>query len=130
MATRLSPTNLETAKLGYADEENFEILTIDNLTDADWRKSIVNYMENPITSAKRKVRYRSLSYTLIGNELFKKTPEGVLLKCLSEAKAYLAMSNVHSGGMWGSPSRPQDEMDFVSARDVLAYYAERLHRVC
>lgn len=30
-------------------------------------------------------------------ELFKKTPEGVLLKCLSESEAYLALSTVHSG---------------------------------
>ena len=32
----------------------------------------------------------------MGNKLFKKTPEGVLLKCLSESKAYLALSSVHS----------------------------------
>lgn len=87
----------KTEKLGYIDEENFEILVINNLTDADWRKPIVNYLENPITFAERKARYRSLSYILMGNELFKKTPEGVLLKCLSEDGAYLALSNVHSG---------------------------------
>ena len=34
---------------------------------------------------------------IIGNELFKKSPEGVLLKCLSEAEAYLAISDTHSG---------------------------------
>jgi hypothetical protein len=33
----------------------------------------------------------------MGNELFKKTPEGILLKCLGENKAYLALSSVHSG---------------------------------
>jgi len=33
---------------------------------------------------------------IIGNELFKKTPEGVLLKCLGETEAYLAVSNTHS----------------------------------
>ena len=38
-----------------------------------------------------------LSYILIGNELFKKTPEGVQLKCLGESEAYLVLSNVHSG---------------------------------
>jgi 3-methyladenine DNA glycosylase Mpg len=44
-----------------------------------------------------KKKYRSLNYTIIGNELFKKTSENVLLKCLSETEAYLAISNVHSG---------------------------------
>lgn len=33
----------------------------------------------------------------MGNELFKKTPEGILLKCLSETEVYVAMSNVHGG---------------------------------
>ena len=35
MATRLSLSNLEMTKLGYADEENFKIFVIDNLTDTD-----------------------------------------------------------------------------------------------
>lgn len=97
METRLSPSYLEMTKLGYADKENFEILAIDNLTQTYWRKSIVDYLKNLIAYAERKIRYRSLSYTLVGNELFKKTPKGVLLKCLSENEAYLALSNVHSG---------------------------------
>lgn len=35
MLTKLSLTNLEATKLGYADKENFEILAIDSLTDED-----------------------------------------------------------------------------------------------
>lgn len=96
MATKLSPSDLEMTKLGYADGENFEILAINNLTNTDWRKPIVDYLENPTSSTERKVGYHALSYTLMGNELFKKTPKGILLKCLSESEAYLALSNVHS----------------------------------
>ena len=33
----------------------------------------------------------------MGNELFKKTPEGVLLKCLSEIEASIALSATHAG---------------------------------
>ena len=33
----------------------------------------------------------------MSNELFKKTPEGVLLKCLSETEAYIALSTTHAG---------------------------------
>lgn len=44
-----------------------------------------------------KVKYLSLSYILIGDELIKKVPKGILLKCLSESEAYLGVSNVHSG---------------------------------
>lgn len=72
-------------------------MAIDNLTDTDWRKPIVDYLENPIISAERKIRYHALSYTLMENKLFNKTPEGIMLKCLSESEAYLALLNVHSG---------------------------------
>ncbi|CAJ2641991.1 unnamed protein product, partial [Trifolium pratense] len=60
-------------------------------------KPIVEYLENPIGSAPRKIKYRASNYVIIGNELFKKTLEGVLLKCLSENEAYIAISDVHSG---------------------------------
>lgn len=33
----------------------------------------------------------------MGFEFFKKTPEGVLLKCLSESEAYLAIFRAYSG---------------------------------
>lgn len=97
VSTRLSLSDLETTKLGYADEDNFEILSINCLTDEHWRKPMVEYLKNLTTSAEQKFRYRALSYILMGDELFKRTPKGVLLKCLSESEAYLALSSVHSG---------------------------------
>lgn len=92
VSTRLSTTYLEITKLGYVDKKNFEILAIGSLADEYWRKPIVEYLENPTTFAERKVMYPALSYILMGNELFKKTPERVLLKCLSESEAYLDLS--------------------------------------
>ncbi|CAJ2651311.1 unnamed protein product [Trifolium pratense] len=65
--------------------------------NGDWRKPIVEYLENPIGNAPRKIKYRASNYVIIGNELFKKTLEGILLKCLSETEAYIAISDVHSG---------------------------------
>ncbi|XP_050915881.1 uncharacterized protein LOC127130975 [Lathyrus oleraceus] len=97
MATRLSPTDLESTQLGYANKEEFEVLAIDTLIDTDWRNPIINYLKDPSTDTERKTKYRALSYVLIGNELFKKTLEGILLKCLGESEAYLALSSVHSG---------------------------------
>ncbi|XP_050897077.1 uncharacterized protein LOC127103879 [Lathyrus oleraceus] len=97
MAARLSPTDLESTQLGYANKEEFEVLAIDTLIDTDWRNLIINYLKDPSTDTERKTKYRALSYVLIGNELFKKTSEGVLLKCLGESEAYLALSSVHSG---------------------------------
>ncbi|XP_039686367.1 uncharacterized protein [Medicago truncatula] len=74
-----------------------EIFVINNLNENDWRKPIVDYLENPNGATPRKVKYRALSYVIMGNELFKKTSEGVLLKCLGETDAYLAVSNTHNG---------------------------------
>ncbi|WJX61278.1 hypothetical protein P8452_46387 [Trifolium repens] len=81
----------------YNSDEKSEIFAIDNLSDNDWRKQLVEYLQDPNGTTNRKIKYRALSYVIIGNELMKKTPEGVLLKCLSETEAYLAISDVHSG---------------------------------
>ena len=54
-------------------------------------------MRSPTGSTDRKIKYRALSFVLIEDELFKKTVEGVLLKCLAEIEAYIEVSNVHSG---------------------------------
>ncbi|KAK2450241.1 hypothetical protein QL285_009370 [Trifolium repens] len=76
--------------------ENFQIFAIDNLPDNDWRKPIVDYLKSPTGNADRKVKYRALSYVIFENGLFKKTFEGILLKCLNESEAYIAVSDVHS----------------------------------
>lgn len=55
------------------------------------------YLQNPTASTDRKTMYRALSNVLLGTQLFKKSPEGILLKCLSESEEYLAPSTVHSG---------------------------------
>ena len=97
LATRLSPIDLETTRLGFSNPEEFEVLNIGTLADTDWRSPIINYLKDHSINTDRKVRYRALSYFLMGNELFKKSPEGILLKCLGENEAYLALSSVHSG---------------------------------
>ena len=74
-----------------------EIFAIDNLSDNDWRTPIVEYLQHLTGNTSKKTKYRALSYVIIGNELFKKSPEGVLLKCLGETEAYLAISDIHSG---------------------------------
>src|ERR1043165_4987477 len=50
MATKLSPLDLENSKLGYANQEEFEVLSIDTLADADWRSPIINYLKEPSIS--------------------------------------------------------------------------------
>ncbi|PNY14157.1 retrotransposon protein putative unclassified [Trifolium pratense] len=106
MQSKLSMPKLEGAEMPLNDinhpnkeleYDEFQIFVIDNLLDGDWRKPIADYLENPIGSTPRNIKYKASNYVIIGNELFKKTLEGVLLKCLSENEAYLAISDVHSG---------------------------------
>lgn len=59
-------------------------------------KKNVEYLENPTGMRGQNTKYRALSYIIVGNELFKKTPKGVLLICLSETKAYLAIYDIHT----------------------------------
>ena len=58
---------------------------------------IVEFWENPTGMIDRKIKYETLSYVIIGNELFKETSEGILLKCLRESEAYLINFYAHSG---------------------------------
>ncbi|XP_050890477.1 uncharacterized protein LOC127095895 [Lathyrus oleraceus] len=90
---------------GFDDErledfefENFwrhEVFAVGNSSPSYWRKPILEYLENPVGSTNRKIKYRALSYVLLRNELLKKTPGGILLKCLGSTEAYLAISEVH-----------------------------------
>jgi hypothetical protein len=42
--------------------DKFEIFAIDNLSDGDWRKPIVEYLRNPTGNVDRKIKYTALSY--------------------------------------------------------------------
>ena len=82
LATKLPQTDLKHTSLGYANKVHFKIMAINSLTNTDWKNPIIAYLKDPTTDVEKKVKYRALSYILIGNKLFKKTPEVVLLKCL------------------------------------------------
>lgn len=57
--------------------KEYDVLAINNMSPDDWRKLIIEYLENPTGTMYRKIKYRELSYTIMGNELFKKTPKGL-----------------------------------------------------
>nr|AAT77888.1 putative retrotransposon gag protein [Oryza sativa Japonica Group]ABF98695.1 retrotransposon protein, putative, unclassified [Oryza sativa Japonica Group] len=63
----------------------------------DWRYDVHQYLSNPSQSASRKLRYKALKYTLLDDELYYRTIDGVLLKCLSADQAKVAIGEVHEG---------------------------------
>jgi hypothetical protein len=63
----------------------------------DWRLPIIKHLQNSSDTNDRKVRKQSLKYVIIGNEMYRRTVEGLLLKCLDKEKARIAMEEVHEG---------------------------------
>lgn len=72
MSTILAPSDLEKKNLRYDDKENFEILAIENRADGDWRKPIMEYLQNPTASADQKTRYRALRLFYFGDGVVQK----------------------------------------------------------
>jgi hypothetical protein len=73
-----------------------EVLNNEISTD-DWRIEIIDYLRNPSQKMGRKLRYKSMKYVLLDNQLYYKTIEGVLLKCLNQEEAKVLMREVHEG---------------------------------
>jgi len=72
-----------------------EILSSETLTN-DWRVEITDYLKNPSQKVTRKLRYKSTKYVLLDDQLYYKTVDGVLLKCLNQ-EAKVLMGEVHEG---------------------------------
>jgi hypothetical protein len=58
---------------------------------------LIDYISNPNGVQSRRVQWKALSYTLINNELYRRTVDGVLLKCLGREEFKVAMGEVHEG---------------------------------
>jgi ribonuclease HI len=70
---------------GY--RENQEVFAIDvyacgsDLAEHDWRKEIVDYLENPARKVSRKPRYKAIKFVLLDGRLHYKSMNWVLLQC-------------------------------------------------
>ena len=63
----------------------------------DWRIEIANYLRNPTWKVTRKLRYKLTKYLLLDDQLYYKTVDGVLLKCLNQEEAKVLMGEVYEG---------------------------------
>jgi hypothetical protein len=86
---------------GY--RENQEALAMEacvlgvDLAEDDWRKEIIDYLEDPSLKVSRKLRYKAIKFVLLDGSLFYKSLDGVLLRCLGREEAKKMMSEVHDG---------------------------------
>ena len=60
----------------------------------DWRVEIADYLRDPSQKVTKKLRYKLAKYVLLDDQLYYKTVDGVLLKCLNQ-EAKVLMGEVH-----------------------------------
>jgi hypothetical protein len=55
------------------------------------------YLQEPGVIVERKIHRQALKYTLLTDELYRRTIDGLLLKCLGEDAAWVATGDIHEG---------------------------------
>jgi hypothetical protein len=65
--------------------------------EGDWRKPIIDYLRDPSQKVDKGIRRITFKFTLINDELYRRTVEDLLLKCLDNDQAKIVMSEVHEG---------------------------------
>ena len=63
----------------------------------DWRIKIIEYLEDPNRMVSHWVKAQSQNFILLEGELYKKGPDGLLLRCLSFPDRMEVMKQVHKG---------------------------------
>ena len=63
----------------------------------DWRKEIVDYLKDPSKKMNRKIRFQAIKYVPLEEELYYRTIDGVLLKCIDKEEAKVLMGEIHEG---------------------------------
>jgi hypothetical protein len=82
--------------------------------ETDWRTPIVDYLRNPSVRTDRNVQRTTFKYVLMSDELYRRTVDDVLLKCLGPSDAILTMAEVHEGICGTHQSAPK--MKWLSRR--------------
>ena len=65
----------------------FQEVVSSEISNNDWSVEIADYHKNPSQKVTRKLRYKSTKYVLFDDQLYYKTVDGVLLKCLNQRRS-------------------------------------------
>ena len=63
----------------------------------DWRTPLLRYLRDPSAKIDKSIRRSAFKYVLHNDELYRRTAEDLLLKCLGSDQARVAMGEVHEG---------------------------------
>ncbi|KAK2995200.1 hypothetical protein RJ640_000505 [Escallonia rubra] len=67
--------------IGDRDGQLEMINPVDTVQD-DWRTPIIQYLQNPQLRVNTKMKLQAIKYFILDGDLFKRTPEGLTLRCL------------------------------------------------
>jgi hypothetical protein len=63
----------------------------------DWRAPLLKYLCDPSAKVDKSIQWSAFKYVLYNDELYQRTTEDLLLKCLGSDQARVAMREVHQG---------------------------------
>ncbi|CAN6558362.1 unnamed protein product [Malus baccata var. baccata] len=63
----------------------------------DWRSPIIHHLNDHSSPTSKKNRQQATKYVLWAKNLLRKTPDGLLLKCLGQEESMRVMAEVHEG---------------------------------
>ena len=83
---------------GYKETADGVDVEVQFLEPGDWRANIFNYLKDSARGgAPRRIRLKAMNYVLIGYDMFYRTLEGLLLKCLGPSESNRLLHEVHEG---------------------------------
>ncbi|XP_070668767.1 uncharacterized protein [Malus domestica] len=77
-------------------QDSIEVCAVEAIPD-DWRKPIMQYLDNPNGKHSRKTRVHATNYVMYQNELYRKGEDGLLLLCLGPQEGAQAITEIHEG---------------------------------
>ncbi|KAM2916750.1 hypothetical protein FF1_045627 [Malus domestica] len=77
-------------------QDSIEVCAVEAIPD-DWRKPIMQYLDNPNGKHSRKTRVHATNYVMYQNELYQKGKDGLLLLCLGPQEGAQAITEIHEG---------------------------------
>jgi len=90
--------NEEANRLAQHASGYLPIINAISAIDADdWRKEIIDYLKDPSKKVERRIRFQATKYVLLEDELYYRTIDGILLRCLGDDEAKSLMGEIHEG---------------------------------
>ncbi|KAM1461954.1 hypothetical protein ACFXTO_047061 [Malus domestica] len=70
---------------------------IEEMEAEDWRTHVLRYLRDHSFLTSKKDRQQTTKYILWEENLLRKTPDGLMLKCLGQEESMRVMAEVHKG---------------------------------